>query len=201
MSVGGKLAVVTALAAASEGCVVPSMYVDNTLGDTASSAYHRPQTPKPVQVLYVFKTKGTDNVRATTGTRKNVLATVSDSGLFAAIGPDPVPGGALMSITVENVPEDLNGAAAKGAATGLTLGLVGNVVTDGFVCTIDYIPAVGANKITVTEHHAIHSTVGLHSAPPNSTLAPSIKAANETMMHQIVAAGLKDLSLNPAFGN
>src|SRR5690349_10964951 len=97
-----RLAIVATLAAGCGGCA--TVYVDNTLGDTPASAYHRPATPNPAQVLFVFKTKGTDNVRATTALRKDGLDTVQQSGLFSAIGPDPVPAGALLSIVVDNVP-------------------------------------------------------------------------------------------------
>ena len=197
-SIGRRLAIVGALAIAVAGCA--TSYLDNTLGDTPKSAYHRLDSPKPVQVLFVFKTKGTDNVRATTLLRKDVMNTVQDSGLFSAIGPDPVPGGALLSITVDNVPiTSQQEAAAKGFATGLTLGLAGSQVTDGYVCTMDYIPAVGASKISVTEHHAIHTTVGAHGAPANSTHEASPRDAAQAMIHQIVAAGLKDVSNDPGF--
>jgi hypothetical protein len=195
-----KLAIVAILAAGGGGCA--TVYVDNTLGDTPPSAYHRPATPQPAQVLFVFKSKGTDNVRATTQLRKDVLDTVQQSGLFSAIGPDPVPAGTLLSIVVDNVPVTSESEAmAKGFATGLTFGLAGSEVTDGYICTIDYIPAAGGAKITVTEHHALHATIGAHGAPANSTRAPSIKEGVKIMLHQILAAGLKDLSLNPGFGN
>jgi hypothetical protein len=195
---GAKLALVAALCGGSGGCA--TLYVDNALGDTPLSAYHRPATPKPVQTLFVFKTKGVDNVRATTVTRKDVLDTVQQSGLFSAIGPDPVPDGAVLSITVDNVPiTSPQEAAAKGFATGLTLGLAGSEVTDGYVCTIEYIPATGANKISVTEHHAIHATIGAHSAPANATRAPTMQEGVKIMLHQVVAAGLKDVSSDPAF--
>lgn len=200
MRVGWRVALVASLSATGAGCV--TVYVDNALGDTPASAYHRPAAPQPVQVLFVFKTKGTDNVRATTQVRKDVMDTIRESGLFSAIGPDPVPSGALLSVTVDNVPiTSQEDAIAKGFATGLTFGLAGSEVSDGYVCTIDYIPATGAGKITVTEHHSLHSTVGAHSAPANSTRAPSLKEGAKIMLHQIVAAGLKDLSHNPAFGN
>jgi hypothetical protein len=200
LKVGWRVAVVAALSVGSVGCA--TLYVDNTLGDTPASAYHRPATPKPVQVLFVFKTKDTDNARATAALRKDVMDTVQESGLFSAIGPDPVVGGALLSITVNNVPiTSEHEAAAKGFATGLTLGLAGSEVTDGYVCTVEYLPASGASKITVTEHHAIHTTIGAHSAPTNSTRAPNMKAGVKIMLHQIVAAGLKDISHDPAFGN
>jgi hypothetical protein len=192
------LALMAALSAGSAGCA--TLYVDNALGDTPASAYHRPAAPKPVQTLFVFKTKGIDNARATTAVRKDVMNTVQESGLFSAIGPDPVPDGAVLSITVDNVPiTSPQEAAAKGFATGLTFGLAGNEVTDGYVCTIEYIPATGANKISVTEHHAIHATIGAHSAPANATRAPTMQDGVKTMLHQIVAAGLKDVSNDPAF--
>src|SRR5215469_18128260 len=127
-----RLAILATLAAAVSGCA--TVYVDNTLGDTPASAYHRPATSKPAHVLFVFKTKGTDNVRATTAFRADVLGTVQQSGLFSATGPDPAPGGALLSVVVDNVPvTSEQDAMAKGFATGLTFGLAGSEITDGYV--------------------------------------------------------------------
>lgn len=198
LRVAWRLLLVAAMAV-NAGCA--TLYVDNALGDTPASAYHRPATPKPVQVLFVFKTKGTDNARATTAFRKDVMDTVQASGLFSAIGSEPVSGGALLSIAVDNVPiTSPQEAAAKGFATGLTFGLAGSEVTDGYVCTVEYISGTGVNKVSVIEHHAIHATIGAHGAPANSTRAPNIRAGVTIMLRQIVAAGLKDVSLDPGFG-
>jgi hypothetical protein len=183
------------LVLAMSGCA--TMYVDNGLKDVPISEYPHLQAPKPVQLIFSFETKGTANARATDLLRKDVTGVVTNSQLFAAVSSDPVADGSILSITINNVPVTDN-AFTKGFATGLTFGLAGNVVTDGYVCTIDYLGASGASKITKTKSHAIHTTVGAKAAPANATKAASPKDAVETMARQVVANTLKDLAADPA---
>jgi hypothetical protein len=177
------------------GCA--TMYVDNGLKDVSATEYQHPKAAQPAQLLFAFQTKGAANARATAALKEQVLETVKATQLFSNVSTDPVPGGALLSVTINNVPvtED---AFAKGFATGLTFGLAGNVVTDGYVCTVDY-SATGGPKITKSTRHAIHTTVGAKGAPPNATKAKSPDEAVKTMTRQIVGNALKDLSADPQF--
>lgn len=169
------------------------MYVDNSLKDVAASEYVRPKSVQPTQLVFSFQTKGAPNAQATEFLKAQVMETTLASGLFSSVSNDPVPNGSLLSITINNVPVDDN-AFAKGFATGLTFGLAGNVVTDGYVCTVDYSGAPGSAKITKTTRHAIHTTVGAKSAPANATKAKNLGEAVKTMARQIVGNALKDLS-------
>ncbi len=182
------------------GCA--SMYVDNGLPDVPASAYVRPATPQPVQLLFAFKTKGTVNSRATDLLKKDATDAVIASRLFAAVGTAPAPGGALLSVTVDNVPvTSQNDAMAKGFATGLTFGLAGSQVTDGYICTVDYVANPTAAKLTKVVHHAIHTNIGAHTAPANSTKAVSGIEAAKTIVRQSIGNALKSLSTDPAFGH
>jgi hypothetical protein len=132
--------------------------------------------------------------------KAQVTELVSTSGLFATVGPDPSLSGAILNITLDNVPiTDQSDAAAKGFATGLTLGLVGSTVTDGYVCTIDYVPPGSAAKVTKTSRHAIHTTMGAKGAPENAIKARNLEDAVRTMTNQIILDGLKQLSNDPVF--
>jgi hypothetical protein len=178
------------------------MYVDNGMPDVPASAYVRPQTPQPVQMLFTFKTKGTANTKATELLKKNATDAVMASGLFASVGSAPTPGGTLLSVTIDNVPvTSEKDAMAKGFTTGLTFGLAGSQVTDGYVCTVDYIASPSAAKITKVVHHAIHTNIGAHSAPANSTKAASAMAAIKTVVNQAIGNALKELSADPGFGH
>ena len=182
------------------GCA--SMYVDNGMPDVPASAYVRPPTPQPVQMLFTFKTKGTANTKATELLKKNATDAVMASGLFASVGSAPTPGGTLLSVTIDNVPvTSEKDAMAKGFTTGLTFGLAGSQVTDGYVCTVDYIASPSAAKITKVVHHAIHTNIGAHSAPANSTKAASAMAAIKTVVNQAIGNALKELSADPGFGH
>lgn len=194
-----RLATVAAVALVAvfmSGCA--SMYVDKGLKDVAASEYLKPPEPKPVQLLFNFQTKGAANARATKMLAEDVKKAVSGSGLFSSVSTDPVAGGALLSVTINNVPvtED---AFSKGFATGLTFGLVGSAVTDGYICTLDYLPATGRPQMQKKVRHAIHATIGAKKAPENGIKAKSMLDAVQTMTRQIVGNGLKDLSQDPGF--
>jgi hypothetical protein len=178
------------------GCA--TMFVDSGLKDVASTEYMKPPEPKPVQLLFNFQTKGAANARATKFLTDEVTSTVQDSGLFSSVSAQPVAGGALLSVVINNIPvtED---AFSKGFATGLTFGLAGNTVTDGYVCTLDYAASAGAPVMQVKTRHAIHTNVGAKKAPDHAVKAASPEAAVKTMARQIVGNGLKDLSVDPRF--
>jgi hypothetical protein len=191
-----KAASLALLALLSTGCA--TMYVDNGLKDVAKSDFMAPPEPRPVQLLFAFQTKGAANARATKQLSDEVTKTVMESGLFSAVGTQPVEGGTLLSVTINNIPVT-DDAFSKGFVTGLTFGLAGSQVTDGYLCTIDYQPAVGRGKLQKKVRHAIHTTVGAKKAPTNGVKAKSIMEAVYTMTHQIVGNGLKELSLDPSF--
>ncbi len=84
------------------GCA--TMYVDNGLKDVSATEYKKPTTPQPAQLLFAFQTKGVANARGTEFLKKQVTETVAASGLFSSVSTDPAPGGALLSVVINNVP-------------------------------------------------------------------------------------------------
>jgi len=191
-----KVAGLLLLALATSGCA--TMYVDNGLKTVSKSEFMAPPEPHPVQLLFTFQTKGAANARATKQLSEQVTKTVMDSGLFSSVSAEPVTGGAMLSVRINNVPvtED---AFSKGFATGLTFGLAGNQVTDGYVCTVNYQSVAGGPMLETKVRHAIHTTIGAKKAPDNGVKAKSILEAVNTMTTQIVGNGLKDLSNDPRF--
>ena len=191
-------AAITFIALSTSGCV--TAYVDNGLQQASLEDVRKPARPTDVQLLFQFQTKGTANAKATDVLRKEVGELISSSGLFATLGSEPALSGAILSVTINNVPiTSQNDAVAHGFATGLTFGLVGSAVTDGYVCTMEFLPPGVANKVSATSRHAIHSTMGAKGAPPNGIKAKSIDEAVHTMTRQIVLDGLKQLSADPVF--
>lgn len=69
---------------------------------------------------------------------QRVYEQVSQSGLFSQVSYDPVPSGRKLSISINNIALTDN-VAAKGFGVGLTFGLVGTMVTDGYICTVNYV--------------------------------------------------------------
>jgi hypothetical protein len=181
---------------ATTGCA--SSYVDTALKDVPPEKMKKVQNPKPVQLLFEFQTRGASNARATDSLKTKVTELVKNSGLFSQVESAPVSNGAIISVIVNNVPLTDN-AAAKGFATGLSFGLAGNTVTDGYICTVDYIADANTPKISKTVRHAIHTTVGNTSAPPNAVKSDSIQDAVSTMLRQIVTNGLNDVATDPSF--
>lgn len=187
---------VAVAALAISGCA--SVYVDTTLGDTKPEDIKKPAQPKPVQYLFSFQTKGTANASATNLLKTQVVEQVQASGLFSQVSEAPVEGGSLLNITINNVPLT-DDAAAKGFATGLTFGLAGSTVTDGYIGTLEYLPPAPGAKISLTAQHAIHTTVGATNPPPHAEKADGFEAAARKVVRQLVAKGLKDLAQDPGF--
>ncbi len=186
------------VAAGMSGCISTAHFVDGSLKDIDTSQFQKPDPLHPVQVLFNFKSKGVDNPRATSELKARIVDQVGASGLFSAVSELPAPGGALLTITVNNVAVDPD-AMSKGVATGLTFGLAGNVVTDGYDATASYTPPGASQPIVKQVHHAILSTVGNHAAPPNATPTANINEAVSMMLHQVVSNLLNNVSHDASF--
>ncbi|MET0499826.1 MAG: hypothetical protein ABW106_16310 [Steroidobacteraceae bacterium] len=150
-----------------------------------------------MQLLFTFQTKGTTNAKVTEALESEVTAAVAASGIFATLGEAPALSGATLHIVINNVPLD-DAAFAKGFATGLTFGLVGSAVTDGYICTVDFVSPRGV-KVTKKLRHAIHTTMGAKGAPANAVKAKSLDEAVHTMTRQVTTAALKELADDPVF--
>lgn len=178
------------------GCA--AFYVDTALPDLKSEQVKKPENPKPVQLLFEFQTKSATNARATEHLKKQVTELVQKSGQFSLVSDTPVPNGAMLSIIVNNVPLTDN-AFGKGFATGLTFGLAGNQVTDGYVCVAEYMSGPGNPKVTKTVRHAIHTVIGAKEAPANAEKSETITDAVNKMMRQIINNALNDIGSDPSF--
>ncbi|WP_260293719.1 hypothetical protein [Sedimenticola hydrogenitrophicus] len=189
-SFAGRWATLLSIALLS-GCA--NMYVDNGTREISTDQYAKPEPLRPVQALFEFQTKGVLNARATDLLKVKVLDQVKSSGLFSDVSEEPVTGGALLSITLNNVPVT-DDAFSKGFVTGLTFGLAGSQVTDGYVCTARYVGDTSGQAIEKKARHAIHTTVGNAAAPANATKAVDTEDAVYTMTRQVVSNVLNDLS-------
>jgi hypothetical protein len=178
------------------GCA--SMYVDGTTKEIPVAEYKAPAAPKPVQFVFEFQTKGVANDRATAFLKDKVLEQVKSSRLFSNVSDKPVEGGALLSISLNNVPLS-DDAFTKGFVTGLTFGLAGSQVSDGYICTAKYSPSAGVTAISKQARHAIHTTVGAAATPANATKAASGEEAVTLMTRQILSNVLNDLSKDKDF--
>lgn len=187
-----------AIAAMALGGCVSGVYVDTTMKDVPAAERVAVANPQPVQLFYEFQTKGARNAQATDLTKDMVMKAITDSGLFAKAGPEPVANGAMLNISINNVALT-DDAFAKGFVTGFTFGLVGSTVGDGYVCTVDYVSGPNAEKLQSVTRDAIYASFGTGGQPPNTQKVKDFKIAVETMTHKIVGNALNNLAKNPAF--
>jgi len=173
-------------------------YVDTALTDVPPGKMKKVEHPQPVQLLFEFQTNGATNPLATNHLKEQVVDLVKKTGIFSGVESAPVSSGAVLSIVINNVPLT-NNPAAHGFVTGLTFGIAGSAVTDGYICTIDYIADAKTPKITKTVRHAIHTTLGNAKAPPNAVKSASPQEAMQTMLRQIITNGVNEVALDPAF--
>jgi len=96
--------------------------------------------------------------------------------------------------------DTVNDAYRKGAVTGLTFGLIGNTVGDGYICTVDYLAGSNAPKITKTVRDAIYTSIGATTTEPeHAQKMKSLKEAGEYMTRVVIANGINELAKDPAF--
>ncbi len=184
------------LASMMTGCA--SVYVDTATKEVPVAQMKSVVNPKPVQLVFEFQTKGVPNPRVTDLLKDAVSREVKDSALFSAVSTDPTPNAGLLNVTLNNIPltED---AASKGVVTGLTFGLAGSTVTDGYICTLSYLPLGQPTPIVKTVRHAIHTTIGNASPPATAQKATSVLEAINKVTRDALSNALNDLSHDPAF--
>lgn len=177
------------------GCLSLRSFVDPTLGDVPAAQRVAVASPQPVQLIFEFRTQGAANTRATNMLREQVTESVRASGLFSEVSASPVQGGALLSIVIDNIPEE--NAASQGFGTGLTLGLAGTTVSDYYVATARY--AANGAQLTSEKRHALHSQIGNAEAPANMVQAETPEAGVRTIIRQLVDHLVFDLARQPGF--
>jgi hypothetical protein len=139
------------------GCA--THYLDGAVKEIASAEFTRPAQPKPVQLVVEFQTNGTANPRATERVAPMVLERVKSTGIFSEVHDKPVAGANVLNVKINNVAL-LDDAFKKGFMTGLTFGIAGSTVTDGYVCTVSYSSPAQPTAIIKTSKHAIHTAMG-----------------------------------------
>jgi hypothetical protein len=175
------------------GCA--SMYVDTATKEVPVSEMKKPVQVKPTQVVFEFQTKGAPNAAGTNLLKEGVIAQIAETGLFA---PATAGGSAMLTITINNVPLT-DDVASKGFVTGLTFGLAGSAITDGYICTVSYLAAGQSAPIVKTARHAIHATLGNANPPPGAGKPVDGVTAAKTMARDVISVALRDLSLDPTF--
>jgi len=179
------------------GCLAPRMFVDKTLGDVPAAERVTVAEKRPVQLLFQFQTDGKPNARATEYLTKKTTELVTASGHFSQVSTSPVQGGALLSVTINNIGQA--DAASKGFATGLTLGLAGSSVVDSYVAKVSYSSSAGAAPVTKERKHQIYTLIGAGDAPASGIPVKNADEGVTMVVRQMLDHLLNDLAKDPAF--
>ena len=177
-------------------------YIGNVLTEVKAEDRVTIAHPQPVQLLFVFQTKGAPNARATKFLKQQVFDTVKASGLFSEVSEAPTANGAILSVVIDNVvaPKEMKDAEAKGMVTGATFFIAGSNVVDHYISTVDYVGGPTAPKMTKTAQQVLITQMGLiNSAPTGAVKIGSIKDALAILVKQIVGNPLNDLGKEPGF--
>ncbi len=190
------------LAGLLHGCA--AVYVDGNQPEVPKSGFTKPAAPQPVQLVFEFQTRGAANPPATDHHSANVTEQIADSGQFASVGTTANPGAALLTFTLNNVPLT-DDAASKGFIAGLTFGLAGQTIGDGYDATLRFLPAAAPGSapppVVQQAKHVIYTSIGNASPPPGATKTANIEEAVFTMLRQVLSKLLSDLSKDSAFRN
>lgn len=188
---------VLSCAVALTGCLSMNSYVDPALPRVAKADIAATANPRPVQVAFEFRSKGSANAAATAELQPRIVAVAAESGLFSTVSRDAAGADAgLLTVVIDNVPLEGENAAAEGFGTGLTFGLAGSMVTDVYVATVTY--NRGGETTSVDVRHALHSTIGNKAGPEGLTAVTPLEAVHQ-VIDQIVWNGLDELADKRAF--
>lgn len=186
-----RLLLCAALLAFGSGCLSTRSYVDPELPKIAYAGLKKPSQPAPVQLLFEFQTKETTNAAATEQLRPKAVKILEQSKLFSEVVIAPKTAERKLFVTVNNF-EVTKDAVSKGVVTGLTFGLAGAMVTDGYTMNTAYHSPTKL-EYKNTYRHAIHTTIGNTSGPVN--LAPMTPAeAVDKALEELLLNFLNDLS-------
>lgn len=197
-AVAGKHARLTALFAAAclssllTGCLSVKQYVDPTLPHVSYADLKPVVTKQPVQLFFEYQTKGTTNAKVTELVRPMLIDTMTKSALFSDVVVSPAAYERQLFITINNFPVTKD-ASTKGFMTGLTFGLAGTMVTDGFMLTAIY-KAPGNGEVKHSYQHALHSTIGNASGPAGLTPVINADRGIREIMDGLMLNLLKDMN-------
>lgn len=182
------------------GSANAASYLANKPGELKPEQRVKVDAPKPAQLLVTFQRDGNSIPKVLKLVKPKVVRELMASGLFSTLTEEPAPNGAIVSVTINNIPE--KGAAGKGFKTGLTFGLAGTMVTDNYKVTVEYVPTTGKPAIARVVDHAIYTTIGLKSTPPaDATKMENLNAAFEGVVRQGIAHALNGIAADPGFAD
>jgi hypothetical protein len=172
-------------------------FIDPALGEVPPEEIVTIAEPKPTQLLFSFETNGAANARATNFLNEQVTQIVTERGIFSQVSAGPVEGGAIVQVTIDNIPQA--DAASRGFGAGLTFGLAGTTVADYYEATIEYVSGPDATPISQSARHTLITAIGRTDPPEGAVRARNANEAIQTIVRQLMARLLNDLAKDSAF--
>jgi len=161
------------------GCMSVKQYVDPKLPKVSYADLKPVADKQAVQVFLEYQTNGSTNAKATEAVRPIIVDTMNKSGLFDGVKISPETADRKLYITINNFPVTKD-ASSKGFVTGLTFGLAGSMVTDGFLMNVSYV-VPGQPEAKHSYKHALHSTIGNADGPPGLEPVPKGQAIKQVV--------------------
>ncbi len=181
------LIVLLAGAALLSGCVSQKSFVDPTYPKVAYDEVKKRPTPINLALTVEFQRNGEHLPGADPTLKDNTERVLRASGVITPVAEG---GAGTIKIVMNNI-ADMGAAKAKGFGTGLTFGLVGNVITDMYEMSL----IISRNGKTVSRtgiKHALHTVTGNASIPEGTETMP-VSAAFERVLEQMLLRVLKDM--------
>jgi hypothetical protein len=176
------------------GCISPKSYVDPALPKVEAASINR-DDPKIVALEAQFFRQGKRLPKADAQVQNQVRTQLLASGAVKEVLARPDPALPLLHVELNNV-GDTGAAVGKGIGTGLTFGLVGSRVTDGYVFTA-ILKRPGQPDLQKIYNHAIHTTIGNKKGPEG--LEPmTTQLAFEKVVEGLVLNMVKDFQAEGA---
>jgi hypothetical protein len=174
----------------SAGCLSVKSYVDPQLPKVTYADLLRRSDVRPIYLTLEFQTNGKPNSKGRSLALDRVTRTLEMSKLFSYVAFTPADTLDRIDIVMNNV-GDKGEAITKGVGTGLTFGLAGSIVTDGYVFTTTF-QAVGKEPVRKVYKHALHTTIGNANGPEG--LKPlAVREAFDKVVEELVLNFLLDL--------
>lgn len=184
---------VLAVALVMQGCITTKSYVDPAFPKVGLSEVKSLEgAAQPLVLDFQFLRNGTAMPKITQAVRPNVETILADTGYFAPILTSKEASEQQLTIKLDNV-GDIKEAKNKGFATGLTFGLAGNTVTDGYIFSASFLKT-GKNPFEKTYNHAIVSTVGNAKGPEGQTPLKTTEAF-DVVLQELLLNLVNDLKI------
>jgi hypothetical protein len=167
------------------GCINAKTYVDPQFRKATYQDIKRSDQLLPVTIAVEFQVNGKPGSKQQNViVSRKVLRVLAATKVFVEANSTNTMHAGNLKITVNDF-GDMGAAVGKGFATGLTLGLAGSEVVDNYEMTIVYRPANG-ESISKQYRHAIHTTIGAHSAPAGMEAVPPTDAFDQVVEEMLL---------------